>query len=551
MSNTIFPFSGVHLKRYKDLTLLFLKFGRDDLLRAPGAGEHFSSEEIETKAGRAEDLAGELEKMGPTFVKLGQLLSTRADLLQKPYLDGLARLQDNVAPVDYEAITEIVSEELGVRISKAFASFDETPLASASLGQVHRATLRDGREVAVKVQRPGVRKQVVDDLESILSIANFAEEHSETSKRYELARITEEFRRCILRELDYAQEAQNLVRFRKALARFPNIVVPEIIPDLCSPRVLTMEYLRGQTATTLSGVALNEIDGKKLAAELFHAYLYQVLVLGSFHADPHPGNLLITPEHKIALLDLGMVGYVDEKMRETLAHFLIAVAEGRGTTAAEIAISMGTATEHFQKAEFIAEAARLVSERSSSDVNEVKVGSLVLAVTKLCADHGLRIPGSVVMLGKTLLNLDLIAETLDPHFSPAQSIREKSADLLREQVTEHFSLGKVLTTAREFRDLVSDLPAKANKVLDLVAENKIRLDVNAVDENLLIMGFQKIANRITAGLIVAALIIGAAMIMNIETSWKLFGYPGLAIILFLLAVGGALSIAYNILFKDK
>jgi len=456
-----------------------------------------------------------------------------------------------VAPVDYEEIAKIVSHDLGVKISKAFASFDEKPLASASLGQVHRAELRDGRQVAVKVQRPGIRAQVVADLDSILAITEFAESHTEDGKRYGVAAMAEEFRRSILRELDYGKEAQSLERFRKALARFPNIVVPATVPDLCSPRVLTMEFISGQSINAFSGVPLTEMNGRALAEELFHAYLYQVLVLGVFHADPHPGNILITPEHKVAMLDLGMVGYVDEDMRELLAHFLIAVAEGRGTAAAQAAIHMGTPGDDFRKPEFTAAVSQLVAEQGGATVGELQVGGLVLLVTKLCADHDLRIPSAVVMLGKTLLNLDMIGEKLDPKFSPAAAIRDKGTELLDEQITEHLSLGKVLTTAREFRDLVADLPTKTNQVLELLSENKVRVKIDSIDEKLLLRSLQKIANRITTGLIIAAMIMGAAMIMNIETTWMLFGYPGLAILLFLLAIGGAFLLLWSVLFKDE
>ena len=405
--------------------------------------------------------------------------------------------------------------------------------------------------MVVKVQRPGIRKQVADDLDSILAIAGFAEEHTDFGKRYGVEQMGEEFRASILRELDYSAEAQNLISFHKQLERFPGLSVPGIVPDLCSPRVLAMDYIEGSSVTDLSGVVMNEIDGKGLAEELFHAYLYQVLVLGTFHADPHPGNVLVTSERKIALIDLGMVGHIDERLRESLAHFLIEVAEGRGTAAAEAAIQMGTPEQGFDKAAFVSSASRLVAEHAGVSVGDMKVGSVVLAVTKLCADHGLRIPSAIVMLGKTLLNLDIIGDRLAPDFSPSRAIRDKSSSILREQITEHFSLGKILTSAREFRDLVSDLPGRANKVLDLVAENKLRVDVDAVDEKLLIQSFQKIANRITAGLIIAALIIGAAMIMNIETSWTLFGYPALAIVLFLVAVGGGAFLAWSVMFRDR
>ena len=334
-----------HLARYKDLALLFLRYGRNELVSLPSVAEHFSSEDKNQESSPPENFAKDLEKLGPTFVKIGQLLSTRADLLPPAYLNALERLQDDVEAVPYEAIVERIDEELGVRVSKAFASFDEKPLASASLGQVHRATLHDGRVVAVKVQRPEIRRQIVTDLESLEAIAGLVDSHTDLGKRYEFGRIVSELRRSLLKELDYTREASHLCEFQKALADFPNLSVPQPIDDYCTGKILTMELVDGQPLTQLSGVVLTEIDGKRLADELFHAYLQQILVTGSFHADPHPGNILLTREHQLAMIDLGMVGHVPESMREQLAHFLIAVSERNGAAAAEVAIEMSDQRE--------------------------------------------------------------------------------------------------------------------------------------------------------------------------------------------------------------
>ncbi|MGJ8696500.1 MAG: ABC1 kinase family protein [Verrucomicrobiaceae bacterium] len=548
--DSFLPFTAGQLKTYKDIALLFLKYGRDEMTRIPGVLEHFSEEELLVKKGQADDLAEDLEKMGPTFVKIGQLLSTRADLLQQPYLESLERLQDNVAPVDFQDLAPILEGELGIRISKAFSSFDETPLASASLGQVHRAQLRDGREVVVKIQRPQIRERVSNDLSALSSIADFLQEHTEMGERYNVSKMVEELRESILRELDYTLEARNLELFRTELDRFPKIVVPRTIPDLCSGRVLTMDYLQGNPVTSLSGVVLSEIDGSSLADELFHSYLYQILILGSFHADPHPGNVLITEDRRVGLIDLGMVGRVDELTRETLAHFLIALSEKKGRAVGNCAIRMGSPQEGFDRNEFLIAVSQLVSDEVEGNVGDMNIGQLVMRVTKLCADHHLRIPEAILLLGKTLLNLDLVADSLDSSYDPAAAIREKSTALLEEQVKEHFSLGTILTTARDFRDLVADLPSKTNQVLDLIAGNDLRISVETIDEKLLIRSFQKIANRITAGLIIASLVIGAAMMMNIESSWTLAGYPLFALILFSFAFVGGLILVWKILLTD-
>jgi len=319
-----------HLKLYKDILRLLMKYGHSDLTR------EITADELETdaqprepgKESPPEELVDDLEKMGPTFVKLGQLLSSRADLLPEPYLQALARLQDRVKPFPAEQAEQIVENELGARLSKAFSWFDPEPMAAASLGQVHRAALRDQRPVVVKVQRPGIRQQIAEDFAALEKVATLLDEHTEIGRRYRFSKLLDEFKTALAHELDYEHEAANLVHLAANMAEFPRLRVPLPIQDYTTRSVLTMDYIRGTKITQLSPLSRLDIDGPQLAEELFRAYLKQVLVDGLFHADPHPGNVFLTDDGRIALLDLGMVGRTTPGMREQLLKLLLAVSEG-------------------------------------------------------------------------------------------------------------------------------------------------------------------------------------------------------------------------------
>src|SRR6185369_7127237 len=353
------------LKRYKDVAMLLIKYGRSDLISAAGLENSVLPNEIAEESGAAapaEELAKDLEKLGPTFIKLVQLLSTRADLLPGPYLDALERLQDQIEPFPYEEVERIVSAELGVRMSKAFADFEPTPLAAASLSQVHKASMRDGRDVVVKVQRPDIRELIVGDLEALGEIAHFLDEHTELGKRYEFDNMLINLRKSLLRELDFTIEANNLRSIRQSLIEFEQIVIPEPIDDYTTTRVLTMEYVAGKKITALNPLRLLEIDAASLADELFSAYLKQFLVDGMFHADPHPGNVFLTDDDRIALLDLGMVGRTTRSFQDNLLRLLLAISEGRGDSAAEAAVKMGEAKEGFDRKIFDRRIAEIVTE---------------------------------------------------------------------------------------------------------------------------------------------------------------------------------------------
>ncbi len=540
-----------HLATYKDIAMLFIRHGRHAKDENKKIADKFGVEEHVQPSEDAEAFVKDLEKLGPTFVKLGQLLSTRTDLLPIPWLEALKRLQDDVEPFPYEEVLATVESELGVRISKAFESFDERPLAAASLGQVHRAVLRDGvTQVAVKVQRPGAREKVLNELEAIAEVAAFLDLHTSFGRQYETGRVVAQFKRSILKELNYLTEASNLSRLSNNLSGQRDIVVPKTFLDFCSGKVLTMEYITGTKITDLSGVVHTDLDGSALAEALFSSYLQQVLLDGFFHGDPHPGNLLLTADHKIALLDLGMVGVVQDTLKDQLLQLLSAVSEGQSSRAADVALRIGTPKEEYDKVACGREIRYVVEDRQGASISDMQIGQLVLDVTQICAKHGLSIPDEMYMLGKMLMNLDLIAKTLDPKFDPDASIRRHSAEMMNRRLKDELSLGNFIHLLTDMKELVVNTPQRLNDFFRSLSENTIRVKVDAIDEQLLLSGFQQVANRITTGLILSALIIGAAMLMNIESKFTIFGYPGLAIIFFLAAAIGGVVLVGNILLGE-
>jgi ubiquinone biosynthesis protein len=546
----ILPLKTEHLKRYKDIARLLMRYGRADLARFVSDPALPPDEpDAEVTAGEPEELAKDLEALGPTFIKLGQLLSTRSDLLPAPYLEALSRLQDRVEPFSFAQVEEIVSSELGVRLSKAFQDFEAEPLAAASLGQVHLAHLRDGRPVAVKVQRPGIRQVILDDLEAFDEMAGLLDRHTDVGRKLAFKGMVEEFRHSLLRELDYRREAINLVTLGKNLEAYPRLVVPKPVDDYTTSRVLTMEYVRGTKITDLSPLARIDLDGCALAEDLCKAYLDQILIDGFFHADPHPGNLLVTDDGRLALLDLGMVARIDPKLQEQLLKLILAVTEGRGHEAAQVAVQIGTRLENYDEERFRRGVAEMVASYQGGG-EPVKVGRIVLGLARQAVETGVRPAPELTLIGKALLHLDEVARALDPDLDPNKTVREHSQSILRRHIMKRLSPASISATALEVYELLQQMPARLNTFFDTLSSNKLEIKVNAFDESRLMSNLQKIANRIASGLVLAALIVGAALMMQVHTRFTIFGYPGLAMVLFLLAAACGFLLVLSIWFND-
>jgi predicted unusual protein kinase regulating ubiquinone biosynthesis (AarF/ABC1/UbiB family) len=540
-----------HLRRYRDMVALLLKYGRSDVVFNAGLETVEPDPDTSGDTGTGDRLAADLEALGPTFVKVGQLLSTRADLLPPDALRALSRLQDDVTPFPFEDVDRIVTEELGVRISKAFSRFDPEPIAAASLGQVHRAALRDGREVAVKVQRPNIREQVLKDMEALAEVAGFLDNHTETGRRIGLKRMVDELKRSLLLELDYRLEAQNMVAIGRNLERFPRIVVPQPVQSYSTARVLTMDYICGQKITAVSPLVLAEAASRELAEELFRAYLHQVILDGLFHADPHPGNVLLTDDKRIALLDLGMVSRLSPDRQEEILQFLLAVADGRTEQAADLALQMGERLDGFDEAAFRERVVEVLMRTRDARIGEMPVGRMMLAIAHSAVGAGVRLPNELALLGKTLLNLDEVGRTLAPDFDVEASIRRNAQELMMERMRRSITPSAGFAALLDAKNFAERLPGRINRILDSLANQELKVKVELIDEGAVLEGLQKVANRITLGLILAAMIIGAAMLMRVDTSFRIMGYPGLAMLFFLGAAVGAAWMAFGILRGDQ
>ena len=498
-----------------------------------------------------EELAEDLKSMGPTYVKLGQLLSTRPDLLPPPFLDALATLQDDVEIVDYQEVETIFKEELGVRISKAFASFEKEPLASASIGQVHRAVLHSGKIVAVKVQRPGIRKRFIEDLDTLMSISEKLETYSEMGRNYAIHSVIEELRYVLLKELDYTLEAQNLATLKKNLVEFEHMFIPAPILDYCSSKVLTMEFVEGGKITKVSPLKRLDISFEPLVDELVKSYLKQIIVDGFAHADPHPGNVYLTPENKIALMDLGMVAKFSNEMQEIILKLMIGLSNYDGSRVADILLSISEYDEKKDVSNFKKDVIRKIQENENARAKDLQTGRVLIKMNQMAAKEGIHIPVELNILGKILLNLDQIVAYLAPKYDVQKTVKDYVQLLMQQRMKENLKPENLMEVFLEMKELTENLPYRLNKFSELLADNRLRIKVDAIDEQRFTGAFQKVANRITAGLIIAALIIGAAMLVRVPSSWTIAGYPGFAFILFVIAAIIGLYLLYEILLKDE
>jgi ubiquinone biosynthesis protein len=543
-----------HLKRYKDLIGLLIKYGNSDWvknmktdLQDMGSSGH----EYDGSPGKPEEFAKDLEKLGPTYIKLGQLLSTQTAWLPENFILSLEELQDHVKPFTFEEVERILEMDLGAPIKKMFQSFDPVPLAAASLSQVHRAVTHDGMDVAVKVQRPGIHQIIIEDMEVLDEVAGFLERNTASGRHFHMRDQMSELRAALMRELDYRQEARNMAIMAANLADFKRIRIPRSLESYCSARILTMEFISGRKITKLTNLARVEVPGEALAEELYHSFVKQILLDGLVHIDPHPGNVYLTEDHNLVLMDFGMVGHIPPQMQNQLAKMIVSVAEGRGEDAAEIALRLGRREETFDPIKWRELTANMVAEFQSLKMSDMTVGRLFLNIAGISESAGVSPPPQFVLLGKTLLKLDRVAKNLSPGFNPNEVVKKHASDIMQSRLQKSLSLGKLYNTALEANEFIQQLPSKLNAIMDMAVNNDLRVRVETHGEDKLIGGLQKIANRITMGLVLAALIIGAALLMRVDTPFKILGYPGLAVILFLAACVGACMQMFSILSSDQ
>jgi predicted unusual protein kinase regulating ubiquinone biosynthesis (AarF/ABC1/UbiB family) len=493
---------------------------------------------------RAEKLRLALEELGPTYVKLGQLLSTRPDLLPLAFTEELSLLQDKVAPLPFEEVKPLLEQELGCPIEEVFEFFDPVPVASASIAQVYRARLASGRaldgEVAVKVVRPGVPEIVEVDVEIVKEAAERLA-RSKLGRRYDFKGLASQLEATLLSEIDLRQEAVNARRIAQSMAEFPRLRVPRVADELTRHRVLVLEYVDGRK--------LVEGDGTRpdVADELWRAYLKQILVDGAFHCDPHPGNFLVDEEGRLAVLDHGMVAYVSRENQLRLMALLIALVEREGDRAARVCLEMGIPGTAFREGRFRAAVGLLVARYSGVIMKDLPFGLIVRDLLVLCLRNDIQIPPELTLLGKTLLNLEPLCRKLDPHLDPVRTMKDMAVRLVEEQFRRDMSVERLLSLLLEVRSFVYEVPLSTRRLVSQMANNELRIGVEIEKTEEMQLAIRDVANRITLGLITAALILGSAFLLRMEAGLSLFGYPLFALIGFLMAAGLGIYVVAQIL----
>ena len=460
-----------------------------------------------------------LEELGTTFVKLGQLLSSRPDLLPDVYIEELSRLVDEVPPVPYETLEPVIQRAIGTSV---FARIDREPLAAASIAQIHKALLTDGREVVVKVRRPGVVDEAKVDLDLLRSTADFLERRSSTAQLLQLSALAEEVEQHLLAELDFTEEANNTELVDRLLVDSPDLFVPKVVQPYITEEVLVLEHIEGKRVDEHHG-----LDGARaamLAREFFRAYVRQVAAEGVYHADPHRGNVLLTPDGRLALLDFGLLGRLDEDTRTTIAQLLLAIAQNRGDDVAALILSLSQTTLDSDEPSFVAELRRKLPRYHHRPLSGIRAGEALADLQRMSVKHGIRLPTSFALVGKTLAQADSIARTLDPSMDPIALLQADALELMLREGERRLEPTEFASYAFTQLAPLARLPRRIGQVTDRLEEGTLRIGITPANLEELEGVMRSAANRIGAAIIVAGLLLASALMARVNDAMAVVGF---------------------------
>jgi ubiquinone biosynthesis protein len=511
-----------HLARYRQILAVFFKYGFGDLIELLKIEQYIEiglqlisknrRSRLE-KLSRAERVRMACEELGPTYVKLGQILSTRPDLVPVDFIKELSKLQDNVPSSPFSEVSKIVETELGGGPEDIFRSFEKAPFASASIGQVYRATLKDGEEVAVKVQRPGIKKIIEVDLEIMLHLATLMERHIEEMSLYQPVKIVGEFARTLEKEIDYTIEATNMERIARNFLNDLTIYVPKVFRDTTTESILTTEFVEGIKVSEIDRLEKAGLDRKLITVRGADIVLKQIIKHGFFHADPHPGNIFVLPDNVVCLLDFGMTGSVDRHTREDFVDLAESVVNRNESRATQVLLKLTSWDEDPDIRLLEKDVADFMGRHLYKPLKDIKIGKLLHHLLELAFQHGLRIPPDIFLMLKAFSAVEGVGLMLDPDFDmikqAAPLIKEvKLARLSPQRIT-----GDIFRLAVELFQFVQNFPKDILSITRLIKQQKLFLNLEYKGLDKMLSTYDQISNRISFSIIIAALIIGSALIV--------------------------------------
>ncbi len=476
------------------------------------------------------------EDLGPTFIKLGQVLSTRSDLLAEAYTRELAKLREEARPFAFEEARTILESELHGEIETLFQEIASEPVASASISQVHRAVLPNGAPVAVKIQRPGIAKTVRADLEILKNIAHLIEHHVPDLAVHRPSLIVREFERSLHRELDFVTERKTIQRCGVLLSRDPTVRVPEIYPEYCTTRVLTMEYVEGLVINDVETLRAHGIDPEEVARRGGRILARQIFEYGLFHADPHSGNMRVLPGNVIAMLDYGMFGQLDLTTRERIADLLDGLMRQDLDRVLRAVDDLNIRGEEVDEVELRRDVSMMISSYADLTLDSIELGTLLSELMQLIRTHGLRLPPDLVLLIRSLITIESVGRTLDPHFDIAAQLGPVLHRVHRQRYQPKRLVRESAQALEDLRRTAMLLPDVLNHSLESIRRGELTLKFDLTRFETLVGQLIRASNSLTAGIVIAGLIIGSSLIVvssEPSSGSIVLGYGGFSIAMIL------------------
>jgi len=526
------------IRRYRNIIFVLFKYGFDHLL------EYLNLSHLVARSKRllrrdtakiaslspAERMRMALEELGPTFVKLGQLLSTRPDVIPVSYADEFAKLQDNVPSFSYAEIREQIRIELGGEIEQFFSSFDQESIAAASIAQVHKARLLSGAEVVVKVRRPGILELIETDIDALMGLALIAERHLPGSDIYDPVGLVKEFTRTIRREMDFSREGHTIEKFSTDFAGDPTLYFPKVYWEVTGKGVLTLEYIDGIKVSDLEKLERAGLDRRLIGRRGADAFVKMVLEHGFFHGDPHPGNVLILPENVICLLDYGMVGRLDAELQEYLIDILLAIVKRNVDEVISLLLYSGEITDSLNIKALKRDLSEFIDDYYEVPLQDIEVGRMLMEFLEIMTTYRIRFQPDLMLLAKALVAIEGMGRKLDPQFDMVAHLRPFMEKAIKKRISPRNALKEMSSQFMSYVNLTRNLPKDLKEILNSLNRNKFKIDLEHRGLDRFIRELDKSINRLSSSLIITALVVGSSIVMQIEKGPLLFGFPAFAFI---------------------
>jgi len=492
-----------------------------------------------------------LERLGPTFIKFGQMLSVRPDLIPKSYIKELEKLQDRVPQFSYEIVKKQIKKELGKEIEELFTRFEEKPIASASISQVHKAILKDGSKVAVKIQRPEAKKLMQTDIEIMLYFAKRLEKHFPDIRKYNPVKIIQEFANWTMKELNFIREAANAKLFFHNFKNSKTVKIPKIYNEYVTEKILVLEFIDGIELHKTKEIKKKKLKFNEIIKNSFDSALTQVFIHGFFHADPHPGNILVLKDNSIALVDFGIVGHFDEKLKDITISLFYGIIENDLDMVVDNLMEFGGDTENINKEELKYEISLFIEPLQKTSLKEIKVSRVLEEIMNISLNYGLKIPLPFILFGKTIVTLEGIGLEYDPNFKIVEASKPFIEELIRQRTSPVYIFNNFIKNALRFKRFAEKLPEETEKALKRIQKGTIKVDIEDTDIRMLSAEIDKSSNRVAYAMLIAALLIVGAIIMQISKGPMIFEIPILALLSFLGAGFLTMILFFSILREEK